>query len=179
MPKDTKFNQAWLERTDNDGNQAHNWLKQGTTETTFQCTLCKTGDRECGNQGWSAIYQHMNTKGHMKNMKLLKNNLKFVIEPPKSQQLSTNNLIKTGSLRLDDIRKAVILNFDEQVTSAETVWALTVARRGFTYNSCDTIGDTFRSMFPDSKIAQQFNMQSKKLSYVMSHGIGPYVHRDV
>ncbi|CAF4844940.1 unnamed protein product, partial [Rotaria sp. Silwood2] len=111
--------------------------------------------------------------------KLLKNNLKFVIEPPKSQQLSTNNLIKTGSLRLDDIRKAVILNFDEQVTSAETVWALTVARRGFTYNSCDTIGDTFRSMFPDSKIAQQFNMQSKKLSYVMSHGIGPYFHRDL
>jgi hypothetical protein len=37
MPKDTKFNQSWLERTDNDGNQVHNWLKQGTTETTFQC----------------------------------------------------------------------------------------------------------------------------------------------
>jgi len=34
-------------------------------------------------------------------------------------------------------------------------------------------------MFPDSKIAQQFNMQSKKLSYVISHGIGPYFHRDL
>ena len=85
---------------------------------------------------------------------------------------------ETSSLRLNDVRKSPILNFDQQVTKAEALWALNVARRGFTYNSSDNIGDVFRSMFPDSKIAQQFNIQSKKISYVISHGIGPYFHRN-
>ncbi|CAF4082415.1 unnamed protein product, partial [Rotaria sp. Silwood1] len=179
MPKDTKFNKAWLQRTDDEGNQVCQWLKQGTTDTTFQCVLCKTGDRECANQGWSAIYQHMKTKNHVEKIKALKNNLKFVTQSPKSQPLSTNDILETSSLRLDDVRKSPMLNFDQQITKAETLWALNVARRGFSYNSCDSIGDIFRSMFPDSKIAEQFNMQSKKISYVISHGIGPYFHRDL
>ncbi|CAF1116233.1 unnamed protein product [Rotaria sordida] len=109
--------------------------------------------------------------------KSIKNNLKFVTQSSKSQPLSTNDILETSSLRLDDVRKLPMLNFDQQITKAETLWALTVARRGFTYNSCNNIGDVFRSMFPDSKIAEQFNMQSKKISYVISHGIGPYFHR--
>ncbi|CAF1608548.1 unnamed protein product [Rotaria sp. Silwood1] len=73
----------------------------------------------------------------------------------------------------------MMLDFQEQVTKAEAVWALTVARRGYSFNSCDEIGDVFRTMFPDSKIAQQFSMQSRKVSYVLSHGLGPYFHAEL
>ncbi|CAF5160527.1 unnamed protein product [Rotaria magnacalcarata] len=34
-------------------------------------------------------------------------------------------------------------------------------------------------MFPDSDIAQTFNMERKKLSYVISHGLGPFFHRNL
>jgi hypothetical protein len=34
-------------------------------------------------------------------------------------------------------------------------------------------------MFPDSKIAQEFSMQSRKTSYVLSHGLGPYFHQEL
>ena len=52
--------------------------------------LCKTDDRECANQGWSAIHQHMNTKNHVENLEALKNDLKFVTEPPKFQLIIIN-----------------------------------------------------------------------------------------
>jgi hypothetical protein len=179
MPKDTKFNHDWLERIDNFDIQVRKWLKPGTTDTTFQCTLCRTGDRDCSNQGWGAIYQHMSTNNHIKFINIMKTNSKFVVEPAKSHTLSNNDTPTTNQLRLGDTRKSPILNFNEQVTKAETVWGLTVARRGFSYNSCDGLGEIFRSMFSDSKIAQQFSIQSKKMSYVMSHGIGPHFHREL
>jgi hypothetical protein len=119
--RDTKFNLAWLERTDSDGNQLHKWLIKGKKETTFQCILCKTDDLECSNQGWSAVYQHMNTKGHAESMKALKNNSKFVFEHSKSQTLSKNGTGETNSVRLGDVQKPAMLNFDEKVTKAETL----------------------------------------------------------
>ena len=179
MPRDTKFKLAWLERTDSNGNHLTKWLVQGKTDTTFQCITCKTGDLECSNQGWSAISQHMKTKGHIETMKALKNNSKFVFEQSQSQTASNSDAVPTLSMRLSDVRKPPILNFDDQVTRAETVWALTVARPGFSYTSCDDMADVFKFMFPDSHIAQQFNIQSRKMSYVMSHGIGPYFHRQL
>ena len=54
-----------------------------------------------------------------------------------------------------------------------------MAQCGFSFNSCNEIGDIFRTMFPDSNIAKQFNMQSRKVSYVLSHGLGPYFHQEL
>lgn len=34
-------------------------------------------------------------------------------------------------------------------------------------------------MFPDSKIAQKFNMKSKKIPYVLSHCLGRYFHYEL
>ncbi len=50
---------------------------------------------------------------------------------------------------------------------------MTVTQRGYSFESCDEIGDVFRYMFPDSKIAQEFNMQLKNISYVLSHYLAP------
>ncbi|CAM4967600.1 unnamed protein product [Rotaria socialis] len=179
MPQVTKFKRAWLSRRDDNGDELNLWLKQGSKETTFQCTLCKTSDLDCANQGYSAIYQHMNTKNHKANKNSLKDNSLLAIRTLKPQTVSIANDNNSGILVIDNSQKSTLLPFNDQITKAEIVWALTVARRGFTYNSCNGIGEVFKSMFPDSKIAQQFNMQSKKISYVMSHGIGPYFHREL
>ncbi|CAF3961682.1 unnamed protein product [Rotaria sp. Silwood1] len=129
MPKYTKFNPDWLNKTDSDGINVNKWLKQGENTSTFKCILCKTGDLDCSNQ--------------------------------------------------DNTERPIVLDFQEQITKVEAIWALTVAQRGYSFNSCDEIGDVFRHMFPDSKIAQEFSMQSRKTSYVLSHGLGPYFHQEL
>jgi hypothetical protein len=180
MPKNTRFNETWLNKTDHDGVKLDKWLKRGEKISTFRCTVCNTGDLDCSNRGWSAISQHMKTKGHSENMQLLKTNSIFCIEPPSTiQALSTDDVVPIPQARLDIVKRPITLDFQEQVVKAETIWALTVAQRGYSYNSCDGIGDVFRYMFPDSKIAQQFSMQSKKISYVLSHGLGPYFHQEL
>ncbi|CAF4493757.1 unnamed protein product, partial [Rotaria sp. Silwood2] len=42
------------------------------------------------------------------------------------------------------------------------------------YKDSDDVGELLRTMFPDSKIAQKFSIQHSKMSYVISHGLGPY-----
>ncbi|CAF4586322.1 unnamed protein product [Rotaria sp. Silwood1] len=176
MPRDTTFNPCWLNRTDDDSIELSKWLTNGKTTKTFKCLLCKTNDLDCSNRGWSAIEQHMKTKNHVENIKSLKNNSTFVIGPAST---STEGVIPTAHLRLGALKQPLILDFQEQVTKAEAVWALTVAQRAISFNSCNEIGDVFRIMFPDSKIAKEFSMQAKKISYVLSYGLGPHFHQEL
>ncbi|CAF3943508.1 unnamed protein product [Rotaria sp. Silwood1] len=66
------------------------------------------------------------------------------------------------------------ISFLDQVTRAETLWAINAARHGYSYLSCDESGDLFKTMFPDSDIAQKFKMERTKLSYMISHGLDPF-----
>ncbi len=145
MPKDSRFNVVWLNKTDSDGIKLSRWLKQGENKSTFKCVLCKTGDLYCSNQGWCAILQHIKTKGHTENMKIMKNNSAFVIEGAQAPTSSTDNVVSTPQLRLASVKRPITLDFEEQVTKAEAFWALTVAARGYSFNSCDEIGDVFLS----------------------------------
>jgi hypothetical protein len=70
----TKFNKSWLNKSDDNGNLIKTWLKQGSSETTFICTICRTGDLDCSNKGWKAVEQHMRNDKHKKSLNALKNN---------------------------------------------------------------------------------------------------------
>ncbi len=35
MPKDTNFNQAWLDKTDSEGVKSNKWLKERGKKSTF------------------------------------------------------------------------------------------------------------------------------------------------
>jgi hypothetical protein len=177
----TKFNPSWLEKLDFDGTPVKRWLKQGEKQSTFICTLCKTGDLSCGNKGWQSIECHMKNKKHSDNLKLLKENNVFTIrtEPIsiQSEQCSSSSIVSMATLAAPPPTKNI--SFSDQVTRAETLWAMNAARHGYSYLSCDESGDLFKKMFPDSNIAQQFKMERVKLSYVISHGLGPFFHRDL
>ena len=51
---------------------------------------------------------------------------------------------------------------------------MATSQLGYSYNSSQHLPDVFRSMFPDSSIAADYSLRSRKLSYVMSHGTGYY-----
>ncbi|XP_047130548.1 uncharacterized protein LOC124810196 [Hydra vulgaris] len=59
-------------------------------------------------------------------------------------------------------------------TNAEIIWALKSTMGCYSNNSCANLNDTFKKMFPDSKIAEDFTMNTSKVSYIVNHGLAPY-----
>ena len=45
--------------------------------------------------------------------------------------------------------------------------------------SVDHIGDLFRTMFPDSKVASNFSLSRTSASYIISEGMAPYFTRQM
>jgi hypothetical protein len=167
MPKNlTKFSTSWLSRVDANNDPVNVWLKKGSISTTFKCSLCQTNDLTCGNQGWKAVEQHMNNSKHQHLLNQWKTNTKFKI---------TNQSASTSSIATLDINnKSKDLSLEDQTIKAEILWSLNIAQKGFSYSSCDELNELFSLMFNDSIIAKKFSMQSDKISYVISHGLGPY-----
>ncbi|CAF1037137.1 unnamed protein product [Rotaria sordida] len=175
----TKFHTSWLEKLDSDDTSIKRWLKQGANPSTFICTLCKTDELSCKNNGWESVERHMNNKKHRDNLKLIKENSTFIIrnEPAvtQHQQGSSSSTVPMVTLT----RQNENISFTDQVTRAEALWAINTARHGYSYRSCDDLENLFRRMLPDSRIAEHYKMEQTKLSYVISHGLGPFFHRDL
>ena len=61
-----------------------------------------------------------------------------------------------------------------EVKKAEIIWAIKTVMGHVSFNANRGIGDVFRTMFPDSAIAQKFSCSSTKLAYLVTFGIAPY-----
>ncbi|CAF2081799.1 unnamed protein product [Rotaria magnacalcarata] len=182
MPKTlTKFNTSWLSRIDADDNPVKVRLKRGTTPTSFKCSLCQTSDLDCGNQGWRAIDQHMKVQKHKQVMNEWKQNRKFTVLTPTPFNPTDSSKSTTNSIPVleKNYHNNKPLAFDEEVTKAEILWTMNVAKKGYAYKSCDELNELFKSMFPDSAIATRFHIQSNNMSYVMSNGLGSYFKKQL
>ena len=62
----------------------------------------------------------------------------------------------------------------ENVVRAKIIWALEILNCSCSLNSCAKKGKLFSVMFPDSNVAQNFQMASTKASYVTYYGLAPY-----
>ncbi|CAM4933136.1 unnamed protein product [Rotaria socialis] len=71
------------------------------------------------------------------------------------------------------------LTHEEKITRAECYRAMAAAQLGFSYDSSKNIPELFASMFPDSKVAADYAMKDRKLSYVVSHGTGSFFIREL
>ncbi|CAF4529784.1 unnamed protein product, partial [Rotaria sp. Silwood2] len=140
----TKLNQSWFNKLDSNGNSVKMWLKQGSSETTFICTICRTGDLDCSNKGWKAVEQHMQNEKHKYNLNALKNNSQLTF----SISATTSFTSSTHTIQLVDPNK--LLLFDDQVSQAEILWALKSVQNAFSYKDSDDVGELLRTMFPDS-----------------------------
>ena len=66
MCKQTFFDKTWLKDP-----AFKNWLKVGSTNTTFKCKVCKEKNKErtSGDMVLGAIKKHMATDSHKEKMK--------------------------------------------------------------------------------------------------------------
>ncbi|CAF3868853.1 unnamed protein product [Rotaria sp. Silwood1] len=164
----TKFNQSWLSKLDSNGNLVKMWLKQDSSETTFICTICRTDDLDCSSKGWKDVEQDMQHEKKI-NLNALKNNSQLTFSIPATTTSSTSS---TNILQLADPNKPLL--FDDQVSQAEILWTLESVQNRFSYKNSVDVSELFRTIFPNSKIAQKFSIHHSKMSYVISHGLGPY-----
>ena len=56
-------------------------------------------------------------------------------------------------------------------------WAIKCVTRHHSYNSNADTDALFRNLFPDSKIAQNFQCGATKCMYIICHGLAPYFKR--
>ena len=59
-------------------------------------------------------------------------------------------------------------------TNTEIIWTLKSIMSSYSNNSYANMNDTFKRMFPDSKVAEEFSMITSKLSYIVNHRLAPY-----
>lgn len=67
----------------------------------------------------------------------------------------------------------------DDTLKAEILWAMCVVEKKLSLNSCKNISKIFKKMFPDSSIAEQFQMGKDKVSYIIHYGLSHYFHREL
>jgi hypothetical protein len=68
------------------------------------------------------------------------------------------------------------MNMENKAIRAEIKLALKAVESDWSYNSLDDFCELLVDMAPDSTILNKMRMKSSKLSYVISHGLGPHFH---
>ena len=66
------------------------------------------------------------------------------------------------------------MSLPDQICKAEALWALKTAKDDFSFRASDGFPQLLQRICPDSEIAKGVKMSCTKVSYVISHGLGPY-----
>ena len=65
--------------------------------------------------------------------------------------------------------------YTSQVFDAEILWCLRTILKDNSNRSNDNIADTFKKMFPDSRVAASFACGKDKTQYLVNHGVCPWI----
>ena len=68
------------------------------------------------------------------------------------------------------------MNLDNKAVRAEIMLAMKAVESDWSYSSLDDLCELLVDIAPDSAILKKMKMKSSKLSYVVSHGLGPHFH---
>ena len=89
--------------------------------------------------------------------------MSFTVSKPEGPSTSTSEPRPLGLFTVGDA-----------TLEAEIFWLAKVASCNYSLRSTDHIGDLFRKMFPDSKIAENFKLSHTSASYIIGHGLLPH-----
>ena len=194
MSKRTAFNPAWLKEE-----LFSSWIARVETDKhKAGCTVCGI-NLELSNMGKQALISHSKGKKHVDKVKLLAK-VKQEQQPLKSFFVSKSisdaaHVESAGGITHESLTVPDPPATDPPTASTSTggatmtkyvakdgvlvagvLWAVKMVMSHYSANSCSNTGDLFKQMFPDSRIAQNFNCGKTKCSYLMCFGLAPYFH---
>ncbi|XP_077542137.1 uncharacterized protein LOC144154903 [Haemaphysalis longicornis] len=154
------FNPDWLNETDGNGDNISVWCRKGGSEEQGFCVFCNS-TINCSNHGISALKRHAAAKRHTDICAKHRND-GTLKRPSTSQTLLEAFSQRTGVTEMD------------RAAAADTYFVLGTVLSGLPYSWGDTASAIFPLMFPDSQTAKNFQCGRKKVSYIVSDGLGPY-----
>ena len=182
------FNPSWVQIEN-----YSEWLKPDVTSRQQAiCFLCQK-TIQIGSMGEAALKVHSQTATHQRNINQVKGtvDINTYLSPRTTPAVSDSEVSKSvpvpSPLALQNQGKTSVVNSPRTASKslrerfggdselkAETLWTLKTVQSHFAFNSCDDISWCFRTMFPDSAIADKFSMGSTKVGYMATFGLGPY-----
>ena len=158
MPKlRTKYNTSW--------EKMYPFIKPGRNEYEAHCRDCDHHFR-VSSGGKADISRHINSVKHKKQIRHSADAL---------NESMSNDVVRESDTANDANNNTPQLSKQDLVIKAETMQALKVVSSNYAFASTSDDGDRFRVMFPDSSIAENYQMSRTKTSYVIKHGIAPFV----
>ena len=164
MPqRQTKFSETWLSSVDSNGQRIGEWCRKGQNEYQAYCQFCDV-QVKCDNAGKTQLLQHSKQKKHIDAIKhsVDKKQKKLVAFSKQSGESSACSSQSLGLITPGDSM------------NAEIFWLAKVSVSNLNLRSVDNIGDLFRAMFPDSKIAANFKLSCTSASYMIADGMSKY-----
>ena len=164
MPqRQTKFSETWLSSVDSNGQRIGEWCRKGQNEYQAYCQFCDV-QVKCDNAGKTQLLQHSKQKKHIDVIEhsVDKKQKKLVAFSKQSGESSACSSQSLGLITPGDSM------------NAEIFWLAKVLVSNLSLRSVDNIGDLFRAMFPDSKIAANFKLSCTSGSYMIADGMSKY-----
>lgn len=147
--KSAKFNSTWKENFD--------WLREVISDVfSARCSICRK-TFSVKNRGISQVQQHEKTESHAKTAKEMKKQKTFFT--------ANNHVIVQLKQEFTE---------SEMILKAEVIQAMNVVEKNHSFRSSKGDSARFKSMFPDSNIAQLYSQEETKMKYNIQFGIAPY-----
>ena len=143
----TKVSTTRLSTFDSNGQKLSEWCKKVKDDYHIYCIFCEI-DIKCDNAGRSQLLQHSTKKKHQEAVKHSVDKKRANFFPATQAGPSTSSAAKSLGL----------IKYSEASSEAEIYWLAKMACSNYSLRSVDHIGDLFRTMFPDSKIASNFTL---------------------
>ena len=161
----TKFNSSWLEAIDSNEQKLTQWCRIGKDEFHGYCRFCDV-DIKCDNSGKNQLLQHAKKEKHKEAIRFVQDKTQPKLHMATATPTSTHGPSVSKELS--------ILKYDDSKIHAQIYWLAKVAICNFSLRSLDHIGDTFKCMFPDSKIAADLSLSRTSASYMITEGMAPH-----
>ena len=164
MPqRQTKFSETQLSSVDSNGQRIGEWCRKGQNEYQAYCQFCDV-QVKYDNAGKTQLLQHSKQKKLIDAIKhsVDKKQKKLVAFSKQSGESSACSSQSLGLITLGDSM------------NAEIFWLAKVSVSNLSLRSVDNIGDLFRAMCPDSKIAANFKLSCASASYMIADGMSKY-----
>ena len=192
----TVFQSNWLKEE-----QFSLWLKPDQLSTkNAMCSACNK-TFAIDTMGRSALISHQTGKKHIERISTMSNSnlssyFQKSITPNKAMQSASatkSEIIDTNNFVSSDNSTALLpctsnstssrllvppepyFNRADEILRAEVIWALFMMENHLPYNSCSDLSKTFFKMWPQNELIKSFSLGATKASYIVCHGIAPYV----
>lgn len=180
--KKSTFNRLWMKM------DSYSWVSEDKSDKcSAYCTLCHKSFA-LSNMGVQALNSHNIGKKHKAMLEAMASSQSlssYKICPPTNKpgniiEEKSNELVSQSACCNKNQQTTVVKFFNcDEVTTSEILWALHVIDSHLSMSSGGKSIEIMKSMFPDSKIAQNITLQRNKLTYIIVYGLAKYFYKEL